>query len=368
MVVVAIPEGLPLSVTISLAFSVKKMLNDQNLVRRMEACETMGGANNICSDKTGTLTMNKMTLAQIWNKETKAVDLYKEKLDESDLSKNAEFNELFMIASMANSTAQLEPEEKGSSTEIAILKYFKRMGINYEEFKNQFDIKFKMPFSSTRKRMSIVFEHKGKASLFIKGASEIVLESCKQWHNSSTGEVEVISTELKAEINKAIVKMAEGSLRTLCLGYKTLNPRDDLEVKDAKGVFECEKDNIVLLAIIGVRDIPRKEVPDAIVKCHKAGITVRMVTGDNIITAKAIAKDIGIIQEGKEYLALEGPEFNKLVGGVVCTKCRTFICDCPTDRKKAEEEGKEMRVDTVANAEEFDKLQDKLLVLARSRP
>lgn len=107
VVVVAIPEGLPLSVTISLAFSVKKMLNDQNLVRRMEACETMGGANNICSDKTGTLTMNKMTLAQIWNKETKAVDLYKEKLDESDLSKNPEFNELFMIASMANSTAQL---------------------------------------------------------------------------------------------------------------------------------------------------------------------------------------------------------------------------------------------------------------------
>ena len=107
VVVVAIPEGLPLSVTISLAFSVKKMLNDQNLVRRMEACETMGGANNICSDKTGTLTMNKMTLAQIWNQETKAVDLYKEKLDESDLSKNPEFNELFIIASMVNSTAQL---------------------------------------------------------------------------------------------------------------------------------------------------------------------------------------------------------------------------------------------------------------------
>lgn len=158
----------------------------------------MGGANNICSDKTGTLTMNKMTLAQIWNKDSKAVDLYKEKLEESDLSKNPEFNELFKIASMVNSTAQLQPEEKGSSTEIAILKYFKRMGVDYEEYKNQFDIKFKMPFSSTRKRMSIVFEHKGKASLFIKGASEIVLESCRQWHNSSTGEIEEITTELKA--------------------------------------------------------------------------------------------------------------------------------------------------------------------------
>jgi Ca2+ transporting ATPase len=93
-----------------------------------------------------------------------------------------------------------------------------------------------------------------------------------------------------------------------------------------------------------------------------------MVTGDNIITAKAIARDIGIIEEGKEYLALEGPEFNKLVGGIVCSKCRTLVCDCPTDSKKAEEQGTEVRVDTVANAEEFDKIQDKLLILARSRP
>lgn len=129
--------------------------------------------------------------------------------------------------------------------------------------------------------------------------------------------------------------MAESSLRTLCLGYKKLKPRDDLEAKDSKGIFECEKEGIVLIAIIGVRDIPRKEVPDAIKKCHQAGITVRMVTGDNIITAKAIAKDIGIIQPDKDYLALEGPDFNKLVGGVVCKKCRTALCDCPTDAKKA---------------------------------
>lgn len=132
VIVVAIPEGLPLSVTLSLAFSVKKMLLDQNLVRKMEACETMGGANNICSDKTGTLTMNKMTLAQIWNKETKLVDTYKEKLESSDLSNNAEYVELFKIASLVNSTALLEPEEKGSSTEIAVLKYFHKMGVRYD--------------------------------------------------------------------------------------------------------------------------------------------------------------------------------------------------------------------------------------------
>jgi Ca2+ transporting ATPase len=123
-----------------------------------------------------------------------------------------------------------------------------------------------------------------------------------------------------------------------------------------------------LIAIIGVRDIPRKEVPDAIKQCHRAGITVRMVTGDNIITAKAIAKDIGLTKEGNDFLALEGPEFSKLVGGVVCKNCRVSICDCPTNSKQAEELGKELRVDTIANGEEFDKIQDKLLVLARSRP
>lgn len=105
VIVVAIPEGLPLSVTISLAFSVKKMLNDQNLVRKMEACETMGGANNICSDKTGTLTMNKMTLAEIWNYQLNKVDLYKETLNEADLSKNKKFNELFNLAALVNSSA-----------------------------------------------------------------------------------------------------------------------------------------------------------------------------------------------------------------------------------------------------------------------
>lgn len=110
VVVLAIPEGLPLSVTLSLAFSVKRMLKDQNLVRKMQACETMGGANNICSDKTGTLTMNKMTLSQIWNANTNIVDVHKTALTEKDLSLNSEYNELFKISSLVNSTALLRPE------------------------------------------------------------------------------------------------------------------------------------------------------------------------------------------------------------------------------------------------------------------
>lgn len=171
VVVVAIPEGLPLAVTLSLAFSVKKMLVDQNLVRKMQACETMGGANNICSDKTGTLTMNKMTLTQIWNVETKMVDTYKETFEESELSRNKDYVELFKIASLVNSTALLKPEEKGSSTEIAVLKYFEKMSVDYEEYRTRYEPKVKFPFSSSRKRMSIVTEYQDNLHLFIKGAS-----------------------------------------------------------------------------------------------------------------------------------------------------------------------------------------------------
>lgn len=124
VIVVAIPEGLPLSVTLSLAFSVRKMLEDKNLVRRMQACETMGGANNICSDKTGTLTMNKMVLSEVWNSKTAKIDTYSDKITTESLSPNPRFVELFKIATLVNSTALLRPEEKGSSTEIALLKYF----------------------------------------------------------------------------------------------------------------------------------------------------------------------------------------------------------------------------------------------------
>ena len=368
VVVLAIPEGLPLAVTLSLAFSVKKMLRDQNLVRKMEACETMGGANNICSDKTGTLTMNKMELSQVWNREVKVISTHSETHTEADLGTDPQYLEMFKIGALVNSTALLEPEEKGSSTEIALLKFFKKMGVSYDEYREKYEPKLKFPFSSSRKRMSVVVEYKGDAYLFIKGASEIVLKSSDSWYNTGSGEVEPISHQVNQELNTVITKMAQNSLRTLCIGYKKLAAHDDLEKKNDKGVFDCEQSNITLISVIGVRDNPRKEVPGAIQKCHKAGITVRMVTGDNIITAKAIAKDIGILTEDSDAIAMEGPDFVKLVGGIVCKKCRTNRCDCPTDSKKAKEEGTEMRIDTIANGDEFDKIKDKLLVLARSRP
>ena len=122
--------------------------------------------------------------------------------------------------------------------------------------------------------------------------------------------------------------MANKSLRTLCIGYKKISLNDDLTSKDEKGVFDIEKSNFIVLAIIGVQDIPRPEVPHAIEQCHTAGIKVRMVTGDNIVTARAIAKDVGILKGEENELVMEGSDFIKLVGGVVCKKCLTAVCDC----------------------------------------
>jgi Ca2+ transporting ATPase len=134
--------------------------------------------------------------------------------------------------------------------------------------------------------------------------------------------------------------MANKSLRTLCIGYKKLSAHDDLETKDSKGIFDVEQKGFIVLAIIGVQDIPRPEVPHAIAQCHTAGIKVRMVTGDNLITAKAIAKEVGILKGKEDELVMEGADFIRIVGGVVCKKCRTATCDCARNMKEAEEKGK----------------------------
>ena len=168
-------------------------------------------------------------------------------------------------------------------------------------------------------------------------------------------------------MDKAIVSMAEQSLRTLCFAYKNKGADEDITTCDEKGVYEIEKSGFTLVSIIGVKDIPRPEVPAAIQNCKRAGIKVRMVTGDNIITARAIAKEVGIIEENQEAIVMEGVDFIKLVGGVVCKNCQTEICDCPRNSKD-NEDGKAIRIDTIKNAEEFDKIADNLLVLARSRP
>jgi len=229
---VAIPEGLPLAVTLTLAFSVKKMMRDNNLVRRLHATETMGGADNICSDKTGTLTQNKMNLTNFWNEKLYEVDPYiKGTLGDSFPQK---YHEILKQALACNGSATLEPLF-GSKTEVALLEFLQNRGEDYNTIRDQYlnATSIKFPFSSQRKRMSSVLENvenglPSKKRMHIKGASEIVLESCTQFHSFEEDRVIPMTGTMKQQIENEIENMAKKALRTICIAYKEVSGDEGL--------------------------------------------------------------------------------------------------------------------------------------------
>ncbi|XP_068104447.1 plasma membrane calcium-transporting ATPase 3 isoform X3 [Hyperolius riggenbachi] len=344
VLVVAVPEGLPLAVTISLAYSVKKMMKDNNLVRHLDACETMGNATAICSDKTGTLTTNRMTVVQSYLGDVH----FKEKPDPSGL--NSKILDLLVNAIAINCayTTKILPPEKegalpqqvGNKTECALLGFVLDLQRDYQLVRDQIpeETLYKVyTFNSVRKSMStIVCLPNGGFRLYSKGASEIMLKKCSNML-TGTGELRAFRPRDREEMVKKIIEpMACDGLRTICIGYR-----------DFQGVPEpdWEKENEIVgdltcIAVVGIEDPVRPEVPEAIRKCQRAGITVRMVTGDNINTARAIAAKCGIIQPGEDFLCIEGKEFNRRIRN-----------------EKGEIE-----------QERLDKIWPKLRVLARSSP
>jgi Ca2+ transporting ATPase len=374
IIVVAIPEGLPVAVTLSLAFSVRKMMKDNNLVRRLEACETMGGANNICSDKTGTLTQNKMSLTKMWNDNMIDIDVHKKKDELNHYIKEEHQKNLLVQGIICNASATLDPP-KGSKTDIALLEFMQKCGINFEEQRAKFlpEGFRKFPFSSARKRQSTILqnveESKTLQRLHIKGASELILESATHFYSFESNQVIPLTAELRAKCDNTITEMASLALRTLCLAYKDIEPNDDLEASDANGIHEIEKNNLILFCIVGIKDVLRPNVKESVEKCRKAGIRVRMVTGDNKLTAAAIAKECGIIKaDNPNSLVMEGKEFQARTGGVICKHCKVAECPCPRTEIEAKRMNKPVRVDIIQNIEEFKKIASQLDVLARSRP
>lgn len=356
IVVVAIPEGLPLAVTLSLAFSVKRMLKDKNLVRKLHACETMGGANVICSDKTGTLTLNQMYLTHFWNldsrkiydSETKKAHNYTEFVGEQQ-------QELFEQSACCNSTADPE-KNSGNPTELAIVRYMKLCGTNVLKVRKKFDVLDEEPFSSTRKRMStLIKDSEGRKLMLIKGASELILEGCNSLVSLESGEIKQMDQAVREEITEAITKFAEQSLRTIGVAYSYPDSYDK-EAKDKNDVLECEKKDLILIGILGIKDVIRPEVPVAIRKCRRAGVEVKMVTGDNKITARAIALECGIIKkleqgEFKEFQVMLGKRFFEFVGGY-----------------QTEEDKNGKKTFKVTYGDKFRKIYKHVKVLARSRP
>ena len=377
ILVIAIPEGLPLAVTLSLAFTVNKMMKDKNLVRKLQACETMGGANIICSDKTGTLTRNEMFFTNFWNGEN--IEIYNSEKNKAEPYQNfileKEAEDFFIDTIILNSVE--DPKQKnGNPTELSILKYFDFLNFDIVDYrKKNKHTYFQAPFSSDRKRMSTIIKTKNNDYYcYIKGASEYMVECSTHFHDLKTNKIFFIDENFRKEIHESINKMASKALRTIGIAYKKFDDikKVDLEYKDYKGVFEFENNDFVLIGICGIKDIIRSEVPKSIEICRKAGIDVKMVTGDNKITAYSIAKEINLIKEKDDSLILEGPEFFKLIEGIVCLNCKEKeICDCVRNKyelAKKENKNKKIRKDSIKNLSAFEKIAKKLKVLARSRP
>ncbi|GAQ87615.1 Calcium transporting ATPase [Klebsormidium nitens] len=306
IVVVAVPEGLPLAVTLTLAYSMRKMMNDKALVRHLAACETMGSATTICSDKTGTLTLNQMSVVASWicgslkEPDTLATALQDDALG---LLKESVFNNTNGSVFVPKDGGA--PEVSGSPTEAAVLTFGVKLGGNFEETKALASVIAIEPFNSAKKRMGVAVKRKdGSVRVHWKGASEIVLGLCTSFLDSDN-QVHALTPEKVQELQGEIQRMAEGSLRTLCLAYKELDP-----ASIPAGSLEewpVPEEGLTCMAIVGIKDPCRPGVPEAVALCQRAGVMVRMVTGDNVVTAKAIAKECGILTEGG--VAIEGKDF-----------------------------------------------------------
>ncbi|XP_054242617.1 plasma membrane calcium-transporting ATPase 1 isoform X6 [Indicator indicator] len=345
VLVVAVPEGLPLAVTISLAYSVKKMMRDNNLVRHLDACETMGNATAICSDKTGTLTMNRMTVVQAYINEK-----HYKKIPEPEAipEKTMAYLVTGISVNCAYTSKILPPEKEGglprhvgNKTECALLGLLLDLKRDYQDVRNEIpeeDLYKVYTFNSVRKSMSTVLKNSdGSFRIFSKGASEIVLKKCFKIL-SANGEPKVFRPRDRDDIVKTVIEpMASEGLRTICLAFR------DFPAGEPEPEWDNENDivtGLTCIAVVGIEDPVRPEVPDAIKKCQRAGITVRMVTGDNINTARAIALKCGILNPGEDFLCLEGKDFNRRIRN-----------------EKGEIE-----------QERIDKIWPKLRVLARSSP
>lgn len=271
LIVVAVPEGLPMAVTLSLAYSMQKLLKSKSLVRRMHACETMGAINVICTDKTGTLTQNQMTVASA---------LFPEQLKANG----------FVAESLSlNSSAYLDCSDNdktkviGNPTEGALLLWLKKEGHDYIKYRNKTEVLEKLPFTTENKYMASVITSNvlNKKILLVKGAPEIVLQICSDFEQGF--DRETVKSNLSDFQNKA--------MRTLVFAYKELDD-NQVVIKDGKLAVQ----NLRFMGMVGITDPVREGVAEAVQECLNAGIDIKVVTGDTSVTARAIAEQIGLLQ------------------------------------------------------------------------
>lgn len=308
IIVVAVPEGLPMSVTLSLAYSMRKMTATNNLVRRMHATETVGAATVICSDKTGTLTLNQMRVREA----------YFPALGSRILTQELETDAERMIAEAlsVNATANLSrlPGEPvriiGDTTEGALLLWLHERGIDYVNHRTDFGVAAQLTFSSERKYMGTLGQSEATKSpvVYIKGAPEIVLDQCTSILTENG--IELLDDDRRVEIEDHLRGYQRRGMRTLSFSYKPVTHENTLTVEELA-------DHMIWLGYVAIADPIRPEVPTAIQACRDAGIKVKIVTGDNSETAKEIARQIGLWQledDDDPQAHMTGQEFNQLEG------------------------------------------------------
>lgn len=277
LIVMAVPEGLPMAITLSLALNMRRMLKSNNLVRKLHACETMGAVTVICTDKTGTLTQNKMQVSAL-------------ELKQGDEA-------LLDTAIALNSTAELNDGKPiGNPTESALLLWLDAQGKDYEELRKQVNVLKQLPFSTERKMMATLAEVDGETYLFVKGAPEIVMKKC------------IIEDRMQKQTAEELDEWQHKAMRTLAFAYKKVETSimRTSRTSTAEVVAFLDANDLQLQAIAAIADPIRPDVPAAVQECRHAGIEVKVVTGDTAATALEIGKQIGVFEDEPENIGADG--------------------------------------------------------------
>jgi Ca2+-transporting ATPase len=277
LIVMAVPEGLPMAITLSLALNMRRMLKSNNLVRKLHACETMGAVTVICTDKTGTLTQNKMQVSAL-------------ELKQGDEA-------LLDTAIALNSTAELNDGKPiGNPTESALLLWLDAQGKDYEELRKQVNVLKQLPFSTERKMMATLAEVDGETYLFVKGAPEIVMKKC------------IIEDRMQRQSAEELDEWQHKAMRTLAFAYKKVETSimRTSRTSTAEVVVFLDANDLQLQAIAAIADPIRPDVPAAVQECRHAGIEVKVVTGDTAATALEIGKQIGVFEDEPENIGADG--------------------------------------------------------------
>jgi Ca2+-transporting ATPase len=309
IIVVAVPEGLPMSVTISLALAMQKMTRANSLVRQLVACETIGSATVICSDKTGTMTQNKMRVERLsWADqlcERGSADWVKPQPDAP-----ARPIDWLALISAVNSTANLEEKHGktvtiGNSTEGSLLLWLREWGIAYGDVRVHNSAIYQIHFSSERKCMTSVILRDGRLIALVKGAPESLIDACRQYL-ATDGSLRALNEEMHAAIGQRLQESALKAMRTLAFAYAPLPPETSADEDGLHALRDSLHSDLVYVGFIAIRDPLRDDVKDAVKQCRDAGIEIKMITGDAVETARAIGFEIGLIPRADEPIDTPG--------------------------------------------------------------